>query len=325
MSGSFDPQASYVPAGLRKAVKEALSQGWTAKKSGSGGWFLHSPKRSQKFYVPITAKDPDALASKLRSLINKAYLAERSAFEDRGPDDEDYKQIVDKTSRAGDKVIEYTGAAIQTGPSPTLTCPDCDGEWLEIEGFMAHQKACQERVRVRLAAEQAEEAPEEGVESVEPSEGQTEDVPEQAQSGTIAHQEETLTDTRVVDVQKAKRRGWTPTQNDPLHRALYLAIRSNSRRMNESDSKWARRLADFFVENNLLDEVIPDFEPIDEVSAARVLAQIRTLVGADEAEEAKAEVAVMQAKVEELTAANDRLRTTLRTFADLAREETREE
>lgn len=311
MSGSFDPQASYVPAGLRKAVKEALSQGWTAKKSGSGGWFLHSPKRSQKFYVPITAKDPDALASKLRSMINKAYLAERSAFENRGPDDEDYEQIVKKTSHAGERVIEYTGAAIQTGPSPTLTCPDCDGEWLEIEGFMAHQKACQERVRERLAAEQAEQVPVEASADDEPSTERTDVVPEQPQSGTIAHEEETLTDK--ADAPVRRRGAWTLTTNDPLHRALYVAIRTNPRRQHETDSKWARRLADYFIEEDLLDEVLPDFEPTDEVSAARTLAQIRALVGADEAE-------ALKVQVQELTEKNTALRTTLTTLSELAQE-----
>lgn len=315
MSGSFDPQASYVPAGLRKATKEALSQGWTAKKSGSGGWFIRSPKGTQKFYIPITAKDPDALATKLRSLINKAYLAERTSFEQRAGGGTAPKDVVDRFSKAGDVVIERTGAAIQTGPSPTLTCPDCDGEWLEIEGFMAHQPACQERVRARLADEQARAVPEEGDDAVEPSTERTEDVPEQTQSGTIAHEEETLADTEEVQASKRTRRSWTLTTNDPLHRALYVAIRTNPRRTSETDSKWARRLADYFVEESLLDEVLPEFEPTDEVSAARVLAQIRALVGADEAE-------ALKVRIEELESKNEGLRTTLRTFSDLAREAT---
>lgn len=310
MSGSLDPQAAYVPAGLRKAVKEALDLGWTAKKSGSGGWFIRSPKGSQKFYIPITAKDPDVLARKLRSLINKAYITESGGL---GPDFNQVPGFVQKVSFAGDKVMENTGAVIKPGPDPTLSCPDCDGEWLEIEGFVAHQEACQERVRARLAAAQQEEVPEEVPVVEEPSTGRTEDVPEQTQSGTIAHQEETLTDMDKVPATKRTRGSWTLTTNDPLHRALYVAIRSNPRRTNETDSKWARRLADYFIEESLLDEVLPDFEPVDEVSAARTLAQIRALVGADEAE-------ALKVQVQELTQKNVALRTTLTTLSELAQE-----
>lgn len=311
MSGSFDPQASYVPAGLRKAAKEALQQGWTAKKSGREGWFIRSPKGTQKFYLPITAKDADALARKLRSLINKAYLAEDSAFE---PGINTMPGAVEQVHRIQERVLA-AGPSIRQGPSPYLTCPDCDGEWLEIEGFMAHQEACQDNVRARLAAEQEQAVSEEGDDDVEPAEERTEEVPEQTQSGTIAHEEETLTDMEQTPVSKAKRRAWTQTTNDPLHRALYVAIRENKRHTHETDSKWARRLADYFVEEDLLREVLPEFEPTDEVTASRVLAQIRVMLGADETE-------ALKAKVDELTTANERLRTTLTTFSDLAREAT---
>lgn len=309
MSGSLDPQASYVPAGLRKAVKEALDQGWTAKKSGSGGWFIRSPKGTQKFFIPITAKDPDALAKVLRSKINKAYLRESGGI---GPDYKSIPGAVERLSRLQEVIIQ-NGVVIQQGPDPTLICPDCDGEWVEIDGFIGHQEQCQANVRARLAAEQEQAVPEEGDDVVEPPEERTEDVPEQPQSGTIAHEEETLTDTEEVRVPKQKRGSWTLTTNDPLHRALYVALREAPRRANETDSKWARRLADCFMEKDLLAEVLPEFEPTDEVSASRVLAQIRVLVGADEADGLKA-------KVEELTEANERLRTTLTTFADLAQE-----
>lgn len=311
MSGSLDPQASYVPSGLRKAVKEALEQGWTAKKSGSGGWFIRSPKGSQKFYIPITAKDPDALATVLRSKINKAYLRESGGI---GPDYKSVPGAVERISKLQDVVIG-TGTIINQGPDPTLSCPDCDGEWTEIEGFIAHQEACQKRVREALAAEQEQAVPEEGDDVVEPSEGRTEDVPEQTQSGTIAHEEETLTDTQEVQKPKQKRGSWTLTTNDPLHRALYIALREAPRRTNETDSKWARRLADCFIEQDLLAEVLPEFEPTDEVSASRVLAQIRTMLGADETE-------ALKAQVDELKTANESLRTTLRTFSELAREAT---
>jgi hypothetical protein len=182
---------------------------------------------------------------------------------------------------------------------------------------MAHQPACQERVRAALAAEQERAVPEEGDDVVEPSEERTEDVPESTQSGTIAHEEETLTNFDEVQVPKQKRRSWTLTTNNPLHRALYIAIRSNSRRTNETDSKWALRLTQYLVEENLLEDVLPEFEATDEVSASRTLAQIRQMLGAADAEAYKAQV-------EALTTANDELRKTLRSFASLAEEASRE-
>lgn len=351
MSGSLNPQARYVPAGLRKAVDEALRLGWTAKKSGSGGWTIHSPKGTQSFYVPITAKDPDALATKLRSKMSKAYLTEQSAFEPMLP-----KEVVDAVMPSVEASLA-DGVSIQVGTAPTSICKDCEVEFLTWEAFAAHQKGCQERVAaerealwgkildlrlegttyedianaVNLSVEEVQDivgtfagdeeqvaVPEGGDDVVEPAEERTEDVPEETQSGTIAHEEETLADTNEGQARtrtRAKRGAWTLTTNDPLHRALYVAIRTNPRRTNETDSKWARRLADYFVEESLLDEVLPEFEPTDEVTAARVLAQIRALVGADEADGLKA-------KVDELTTANESLRNTLRTFSDLAREAT---
>lgn len=341
MSGSMNPQARYVPAGLRKAVDEALRLGWTAKKSGSGGWTIRSPKGTQSFYVPITAKDPDALATRLRSKMSKAYLTEKSAFHPSLPD-----EVVNAVMPAVEASLAE-GVSIQPGTSPTSVCTDCNVEFLTWEAFAVHQKGCQERVAAEREAleekiltlrtegttyedianavnmdvvevQQILAVLTEGYEQVAVPEERTEDVPEETQSGTIAHEEETLADTNEGQVPtraRAKRGAWTLTTNDPLHRALYVAIRTNPRRINETDSKWARRLADYFVEESLLDEVLPEFEPTDEVSAGRVLAQIRALVGADEADGLKAKVA-------ELTQANERLRTTLTTFSDLAREAT---
>ena len=335
MSGSLNPQARYVPAGLRKAVDEALRLGWTAKKSGSGGWTIRSPKGTQSFYIPITAKDPDALATKLRSKMSKAYLGEKSAFHPSLPN-----EVIDLVMPAVEATLAE-GVSIQPGTSPTSVCPDCNVEFLTWEAFAAHQKGCQERVAAEREAleekiltlyAEGTSIPDisravnlhhaEVLEIIAPfaadEQERTEDVPEETQSGTIAHEEETLADTNEAQVPtrtRAKRGAWTLTTNDPLHRALYVAIRTNPRRINETDSKWARRLADYFVEESLLEEVLPEFEPTDEVSAGRVLAQIRALVGADEADGLKAKVA-------ELTQANERLRTTLTTFSDLAREAT---
>lgn len=150
MGRAFDPSASWVPAQLRKPVKEALEAGWTPGKDRikAGGWFIYSPKKTEKFYVPITCKDPDNVAKKLRSLISSAYIRETNAFEPnmaRAPHVTEYL-----SGLAENAVLE--GAIIRPGPTPTIECPDCDLEFTGWDAFAGHQKACQERVRARLAA-----------------------------------------------------------------------------------------------------------------------------------------------------------------------------
>lgn len=231
MSGSFDPSASYVPAGLRKAAKEAINLGWTAKKSGREGWFLRSPKGSEKFYVPITCKDPDALSRELRKRINNAYVNERSAFKPDLPPEAAQAMLA-----LADSAIAK-GAVIVPGPDPHITCPVCDEEYEGWEAFANHQDACakaaaeakhaKERARVvalraagktyseiaeavslprhevaaivaalngDLPAKQPKAVPEEGGSAVRPSEGVPQDAPgstELGHSGTISTKEET--------------------------------------------------------------------------------------------------------------------------------------
>lgn len=231
MSGSFDPSASYVPAGLRKAAKEATNLGWTAKKSGREGWFLRSPKGSEKFYVPITCKDADALARKLRSKINNAYVNERSAFKPDLPPEAAHAMLALAESAMA------KGAVIVPGPDPHITCPVCDEEYDGWEAFANHQDACakaaaeakraKEKARVvdlraagktyseiaevvdlprhevaaivaalngDLPAKQPKAVPEEGGGAARPSEGVSQDATDSTEpvhSGTISTKEET--------------------------------------------------------------------------------------------------------------------------------------
>lgn len=282
MGASFEPSASYVPAGLRKAAKEALNMGWTARKSGREGWFLRSPKGKQKFYLPVSCKDADALARELRSRINKAYLAESGGV---GPKYGDVPGAVDQLTRMQDKVMEQTGASIRQGPDPTLACPDCDGEWLEVDGFMAHQEACQANVRARLAAAHA-------------SQGVTEQA-ESAHSGTISTKEEAPLATQSStptpkpgpkpgpapqrNPETGRKQGYQWTQvngrGNPLHEIIYEAVRMTRRFKDETDSKYSKRLADYIEGEGLLAK-LPDADP--DVQAAYVLGQIRDLLGGGE-------------------------------------------
>lgn len=231
MSGSFDPSASYVPAGLRKAAKEATNLGWTAKKSGREGWFLRSPKGSEKFYIPATCKDPDTLSRKLRSKMNNAYVNERSAFKpDLPPEAAEAMLALAESAMA-------KGAVIVPGPDPHITCPMCDDEYDGWEAFANHQEACakaaaeakqaKERARVvdlraagktyseiaemvslprhevasivaallgDLPAKQPKAVPKEGDGAARPSEGVPQDATdstESVHSGTISTKEET--------------------------------------------------------------------------------------------------------------------------------------
>lgn len=341
MSGSFDPSASYVPAGLRKAAREAVSLGWTAKKSGREGWFIRSPKGTQKFYVPITCKDADALSRKLRSLVNKAYLSEGGGLlPDFGAEPGAIAHLVGLQ----DKVMEL-GVSINQGPDPTLTCRDCDGEWVEIEGFIAHQDACRERVRARLAAEQAKEVPEEQGEADRPSDGVQQDVTDSTKpghSGIISTKEETpLATTSSTPAPKpgpkttrnpetGRKQGYKWTQvngrGNPLHEIIYTAVRMNRRLRDETDSQWTRRLADFIESEGLLGK-LPDATP--EGQAAYMINQIKDVIwpngmpvdqDPEEIEQYQQEIATKNEEIEGLKKEVGTLKEFLGTMNSLAQE-----
>lgn len=378
MSGSFDPSASYVPAGLRKAAKEATNLGWTAKKSGREGWFLRSPKGSEKFYVPITCKDPDALARKLRSKINNAYVNERSAFKpDLPPEAAGAMLALAESAMA-------KGAVIVPGPDPHITCPVCDEEYEGWEAFANHQDRCakaadaakqaKERARVvalraagktyseiadavslprhevaaivaalngDLPAKQPKAVPEEGDGAVRPSEGVSQSVTdstESVHSGTISTKEETPLATESSTPKpgpkaeaKPRKGGYKWTQvngrGNPLHEIMYEAVRMNRRFNAETDSKYAKRLADYIEGEGLLGK-LPDADP--DVQAAYMLGQIKELLGVGEPQESEedaetikqleASVAEKDAEIVTLNKKVGDLRGVLSTLSDLAKE-----
>lgn len=321
MSNAFNPQASYVPAGLRKPAAEAIAMGWTAKKSGGrGGWFIQSPKGTEKFYVPITANDPDTLAKKLRAKMSKAYLAEQSAFEPNGPRKMTY--AVEELARASAEVIE-DGATITPGPVPQIGCKDCDASFTGWDAFAQHQEACKERTAAALAAAQQAEVLPEGSEPDRPSEGQAEDAPENqqesGQAGTITTEEEAVPEAAASHPVKKGGYTWTHVK-EPLHRVIYAAIRYNRRWKGETDSEWSKRLAAYMEQENLLDGLTPNVEAVEDGEATRLVAQIRRLLGGEEMESLRAQVTELAGKNEEMGEENERLKSTLRTLSDLARE-----
>lgn len=313
MSAAFDPSASYVPAGLRKAVAEAVAVGWTAKKNrGRGGWNMTSPKRTQTFYVPITCKDADTLAKELRSRMSKAYFAEPSAFKPK-PDPGEAAYLQELADMAIMK-----GATIIPGETPYIRCPICDEEYEGWEAFALHQPDCdaakkradveKERERVldmRTAGKtyteiaDAVNLPRREVADIIDHfiEGASQDVtesPEPVHSGTISTKEETPVastsstpmpkpgpgkSSPEVDAKTGRRRGYRWTQvsgrGNPLHEIIYTAVRMNRRLRDETDSQWTRRLADFIESEGLLGK-LPDATP--EGQATYMLNQIKDVL-----------------------------------------------
>lgn len=304
MPSSFDPSARYVPRGLRKAASEALSQGWKAKPTHNG-WFLKSPKGSQEFYIPNSAKDPDALAKILRSRINRAYLTEKSAFE---ADLNAVPGMVDRLMDGVNGAVE-SGASFHPGPDPTSTCIVCDVEFTSWDAFAAHQGACEAAALAALGAEQEGKASPEVEPAVEPSEGLVVEVPEDAsetnktsETGTIGTKEETPLATENTH----KRGGytWTYVQAETLHRAIYEAIAKKARRKGETDSKWSKRLAEHIESEGLLNNVFIQSDDSD----TSILNQIRALLGDTE------EVEALKQRVQTLS-------NTLTTLSELAKGE----
>jgi hypothetical protein len=160
-----------------------------------------------------------------------------------------------------------------------------------------------------LGGEQIVEAPEEGADAVEPSEGLVVEVPEEAsetnetsEPGTIGTKEEA-----PLETENASKRGgytWTHVQAETLHRALYEAIIKKGRRKGETDSKWSKRLAEHIESEGLLNNVFVQSDDSD----TSILNQIRELLGDNE------EVEALKKRVQTLS-------NTLTTLSELAKGE----
>jgi hypothetical protein len=338
MSRTFDPSDSWIPAGLRKPVKEALESGWTPgpDRLKRGGWFIYSPKRSEKFYIPITCKDPDTVAKKLRALISKAYLSEKNAFE---PDLARVPGAIDHLVRLSDEAV-LDGAVIIPGPTPIIRCPDCDDEFTGWEAFAVHQGPCQENVAAALEAKQEKQVPEEGGDAAVPSEGVTESVADSTEpvhSGRIGTKEETplATEKNAASPQPThnpetgRKRGYTWTRvngkEDPLHEVLYEAVRYTRRFKNETDSKYTLRLAQYIETEGLLDRLVfadPDMQ------ATALLEQIRELLGEgvtpgpseEEIEQFKKDIEKKDEEIAALTKKVDEMSEFFSTMSEMGKE-----
>lgn len=304
----FDPSASWIPAQLKKPVKEALRQGWKPGKDRikGGGWFIYSPKRTEKFYIPITCKDPDEVAKKLRSLVNKAYTHEASAFEPTPP-----PGSAEYLSHLADQAI-MKGAMIIPGPVPRIRCPLCDVEYVDWEAFANHQEEC---TAAHPPAVQQAEVPEEGAGAESPSEDVVQDVTESVEPehpGTISTKEETQLDaentTPTPEPTRKKKGGYTWTHvQEPLHQVLYEAVKYNRRWKDETDSKWTKRLAQYIAEEGLLDRIAVAGDP--DMQATVLLDQIRELLGEGviqgpseaEVEQFKKDIAEKDTQIADLT------------------------
>lgn len=345
MSRVFDPSANWIPAQLKKPVREALDAGWTPadRRLGGGGWFIYSPKKSERFCVPNVCKDPDTVAKKLRALISDAYIKEGSAFE---PNVGDSRLGVAVMSGLAHQAI-MDGATIIPGPDPVIRCPVCDDEFTGWDAFANHQNKCakaaseakqaKERARVvdlraegktyseiaeavslprhevaaivaslngDLPAKEPKPVPEEGDGADRPSEGVSQnatDSTESVHSGTISTKEETPLATesntptpkpgpkQELKPEPKPRKGghkWTQVngRGNPLHEILYEAVRMNRRFSAETDSKFAKRLADYIEGEGLLGK-LPDADP--DVQAAYVLGQIKELLGVSDVAESE--------------------------------------
>lgn len=322
---TFSASDSWIPAQLRKPVKEALDSGWVPAKgrTKNGGWWIYSPKKTQKFYVPITCKSPDIVAKKLRELITKAYLAEQQSSFVKGHEGAT-PDALDHLMGMAENIVG-SGARIIPGPSMQMECPNCEVSFSSWEAFAEHQDDCDARVIALNAEAQAKEEPAETVP----------DLTEPAQSGTIGTKEETPVATESTTPTPApkpgpkasRKKGYTWTvvkgKENPLHEVLYEACRYTRRFKNETDSKYSLRLAQYIEAEDLLSRL--EFADPD-MQATAVLEQIRELVGAgvpddgEEIEQLKKDATEKDAQITALTEKVGELRGLMRSLSELAEE-----
>jgi hypothetical protein len=239
----MDP--SNLPGELRKAVKEALRLGWTAKRGGSG-WKLRSPGGTQWMHVAPATNIPDEQAQKLRTLIGKAAMAEA---------DEDLLAALDDPKET----------------SVTIVCTVCGKEFLATDGFIAHQTACSQAA---YAARQAEQEASQAITPPvvdEPSEGhagvlETEPIEstKTPDSSKMSNKEEDMVESR-----KKRPYQWNVVQPG-LARAIYEAMKSRSQHKGEATSTYANVIAAMIQESgidNSMPPVLDDAQQkIDEIT-----------------------------------------------------------
>jgi hypothetical protein len=288
VSSRLDPND--LPGELRKAVKEALRLGWTAKRGGAGGWKLRSPGGTQWMHVAPASNIPDTVARDLRTKIGKAAMAEA---------DEDLLAALDDPKET----------------SVTIVCTVCEQEFLATDGFIAHQTACSQAA---YAAQQAEQEASKAITPPmvdEPSEGRTEplpgyvnsarlpapshrpDFPETPDSSKISNKEEDMVESR-----KKRPYQWNVVQPG-LARALYEAMKSRSQHKGEATSTYANVIAAMIQETGIDNSTPPVLD-----DAQQKIDEILGVLGVD---------ANLIADAQNMQAENEKLRSDLTTLKDL--------
>ncbi len=280
---SKDIQSTRFPGALRQAVKEALEFGWTAKQGGSG-WKLRSPGGTEWIHVTPGSNIPDNIARDLRSKIAKAALTEST------PQADDFRQKLEDPKDA----------------NGTVTCAECDTEFMTVAGFNGHEEGCRRRTRARLEAEQEASGPVVLVGDERPPEGHTEpaepsvvEVSETPASSKMGNKEEDMTDST-----KPPRKGYRWHVVKPgLARALYTAMMARSRHKGEATSTYANVIAEMVEESGYSVEMPPELTEAEEK-----LDQIIGLLGVD---------VEALAGVDRLREENERLTGNLRDLREL--------
>jgi hypothetical protein len=277
VSSRLDPND--LPGELRKAVKEALRLGWTAKRGGAGGWKLRSPGGTQWMHVAPASNIPDIVARDLRTKIGKAAMAEA---------DEDLLAALDDPKET----------------SVTIVCTVCEQEFLATDGFIAHQTACSQAA---YAAQQADQEASKAITPPmvdEPSEGRTEHLDmgpvestKSSDSSKMSNKEEDMVESR-----KKRPYQWNVVQPG-LARALYEAMKSRSQHKGEATSTYANVIAAMIQETGIDNSTPPVLD-----DAQQKIDEILGVLGVD---------ANLIADAQNMQAENEKLRSDLTTLKDL--------
>jgi hypothetical protein len=267
-----------LPGELRKAVKEALRLGWTAKRGGSG-WKLRSPGGTQWMHVAPATNIPDEQAQKLRTLIGKAAMAEA---------DEDLLAALDDPKET----------------SVTIVCTVCGKEFLATDGFIAHQTAC---AQAAYAAQQAEQEASKAITPLvvdEPSEGHTEPLETEVIESTKTSDSSKMSNKEEDMVESRKKRPYQWNVVQPgLARAIYEAMKSRSQHKGEATSTYANVIAAIIQENGIDNSPPPVLD-----DAQQKIDEIVKVLGID--------INVVTDAADAL-AENEKLRSDLSTLKDL--------
>lgn len=298
--------------GTNKEFREVLTRcqemDWTVTQLSGGGYRVTSPDGGSTFRVPNSTKGGDVNGAK--RTLNR-WLAQAHA--DAAGLDVDLGEV---------DIL----STVNSGPDSSvhISCGTHDKTFTSVDGWLAHLGA--EHAKMQSTAAEPEITPSEpdgDPVGVAVDESQEVDLSDD-EGGNSLGEDPILRVGKPTQPRKSYRkktvmRGW-------LAPAIWKAVRSRSRRDGEGLSVYCQAIADLIDPER---HPAPPWAGGEVKNASQIIEQIKALLGVDdslktEVSSLEEEMAALQRELESKEKVVARLRATLTTLSELAKEEEKE-